>query len=65
MYDLLKLLHSTLDNVWRLEKYYVKDANDAKCHSVACLETILKDEQKHAEMQAAEIKMPMDAGVFD
>lgn len=49
-YDLLKLLHSKLDNVWRLEKFYVGDAKKAKCQSVPVLDDILKDEKKHVKM---------------
>ena len=64
-YDLLKLLHSKLDNVWRLEKYYVDDAKEAKCHSTSALEKILEDEKKHVEMLREEIKMRMDAEIFD
>jgi len=64
-YDLLKLLHSTLDNIWRLENYYVNDSKEAKCHSVTALEKILEDERKHAEMLQQELKMRMDAGIFD
>ncbi|MEX1064274.1 MAG: hypothetical protein WD898_01675 [Candidatus Paceibacterota bacterium] len=64
-YDLLKLLHSKLDNVWRLEKHYVDDAKEAKCHSVPALEQILEDEKRHVEMLREEIKMRMEAGIFD
>lgn len=64
-YDLLKLLHSKLDNVWRLENYYVRDAKKAKCHSVSTLERILKDEKKHADMLREEINMRMSSGTFD
>lgn len=64
-YDLLKLLHGTLDNVWRLEKYYVNDAEAAKCHSLPFMKQMLETEKKHAEQLQAEIKMRMDAGVFN
>jgi hypothetical protein len=64
-YDLVKLLHTTLDAVWRLENHYIKDAQEANCHSVSALEKILEDEKKHAEMLRAEIKMRIDAGAFD
>ncbi len=49
-YDLLKLLHSKLDNVWRLEKFYVRDAKQAKCLSAPILAAILKDEKKHVKI---------------
>ncbi len=64
-YDLLKLLHSTLDNVWRLENYYIRDAKAAKCHSVKALEQMLKNERKHAETLKKEISMRMNARKFD
>ena len=64
-YDLVKLLHTTLDTIWRLENYYVKDAEEAKCHSVSALKQILEDEKKHAEMLREEIKMRIETGVFD
>jgi len=64
-YDLVKLLHTTLDTIWRLENYYIKDAEEAKCHSVSTLKQILEDEKKHAEMLREEIKMRIEAGVFD
>lgn len=64
-YDLVKLLHTTLDTVWRLENHYIKDAREAHCHSVSALEKILEDEKKHTEMLREEVKMRIDAGVFD
>ena len=64
-YDLVKLMQSKLDNIWRLEKYYINDAKEAKCHSKSALEEILKDEKKHVEKIKEEIKMRMDAGIFD
>ena len=64
-YDLIKLLHCKLDSAWRLEKYYINDANEAKCHSLPSLEKILEEDKKHIEILREEIKMRMDAGVFD
>lgn len=64
-YDLIKLLHSLSDIVWRLERHYIADANEAKCHSVPALEQILDETKKHVQMVRDEIKMRMDAGVFD
>ncbi len=64
-YDLVKLLHTTLDSVWRLENYYVNDAEKVKCHSVPALKQILEEEKKHAEMLREEIKMRIEAGEFD
>lgn len=63
-YDLIKLLHMALDDIWRLEKYYVKDAKTAKCHSVKALQRMLEQKQKDAQDLVNEIKMRMDAGTF-
>ena len=64
-YDLIKLLHIKLDIVWRLEKFYLKDANEAKCHSVPALEKMLEDERKHVKMLQEEIKGRIKAEVWD
>jgi len=64
-YDLVKLLHTSLDKIWRLENHYVKDAEAAQCHSAGALKQMLEDEKKHVQMLKDEIKMKMDAGVFD
>ncbi len=63
-YDLIKLLHAKMDNVWRLEKFYCEDANKAGC-SKDCLNSILEDEKKHVEMLTEEIKCRIEAGKFD
>ena len=63
-YDLIKLLNCKLDNVWRLEKFYCKDAKDADCKSIKALEQILEDERRHIEMLKKEIKARMDANLF-
>ena len=63
-YDLVKLLHTTLDTIWRLENHYLKDAEEATCHSVPALKKILAQENEHAKMISEEIKMRMNAGVF-
>ncbi|MCL5733270.1 MAG: hypothetical protein M1334_01220 [Patescibacteria group bacterium] len=63
-YDLIKLLHTSLDKIWRLEKHYIKDAVDAK-HDPAKLKKMLEEEEKHAKMLVGEIKARMDARVFD
>jgi len=64
-YNLLKLLHLKLDNVWRLEKFYIDDAKQANCHSVSLLEKILESERDHAESLKGEIRARMDAKIFD
>ena len=64
-YDLIKLLHMKLDSVWRLEKFYIRDANDAKCHSVSALEKMVEDDKKHVKMLQEEIKGRIKAEVWD
>ncbi len=64
-YDLLKMLHNTLDDIWRLEKYYIRDAQKAKCHSVAALKEMLRNEKRSAELLQKEIKLRVKAGKFD
>lgn len=64
-YDLVKLLYNKLDVVARLEQNCIKDAEEAKCHSLPALKEILKDEQRHVDMIAEEIRMRVEAGVFD
>ncbi len=46
-YNLLKVLHGKLDNVWRIEKHYVRDATKGckKCQTI--LKKIWSDDQKH------------------
>jgi hypothetical protein len=64
-YDLLKLLHTKLDTVWRLEKHYIGDAEVAKCHSLKAMEQMLEADKKQIAMLNEEIKMRMDAGEWD
>lgn len=64
-YDLLKLLHGKLDDVWRLEKFYLTDATKAKCHSVAALKKILADDRNHIQMLLEEIGTRMKKGIFN
>jgi len=64
-YDLIKLLHMKLDSVWRLEKYYIRDAEEAKCHSIPTLKQMLEDDKKQVKMLQDEIKGRINAGVFD
>ena len=64
-YDLVKLLHIKMDVVWRLEKFYINDANEAKCHSVPALEKMLEDERAHVKALQEEIKGRVKADVFE
>lgn len=64
-YDLLKLLHTKLDTVWRLEKHYIEDAEKAQCHSIDAMKQMLEEDKKHIEMLNTEIKMRMEAGEWN
>jgi len=63
-YNLIKMLHNTLDDIWRLEKYYIRDAQKAKCHSVAALKEMLKCEKRSAELLQKELKLRVKAKKF-
>lgn len=64
-HDLVSLLKTKLDTIQALEGHCIKDAEEAKCHSLPALHQILEEEKKHAQMLAEEIRMRADAGVFD
>ena len=64
-YDLLKMLHSKLDNVWRLEKFYVRDAKKEKCQSATILDQILKDEKKHVKLLQNIIQSKIKKNIFN
>ena len=64
-YDLLKLLHTKLDTVWRLEKHYIADAEHAQCHSIGAMRHMLEEEKKHIAMLQEEIKMRIEANAWD
>jgi hypothetical protein len=64
-YNLVKLLLAKMDNAWRLENYYVRDAEAEGCHSLATLREILEDEKRHIEMLRKEVAMRCGAEKFD
>jgi len=64
-YDLLKMLHSKCDNIWRLEKFYVNDAKKARCKSKAVFEKVLADEKKHYNMLLAEVERKVKGKRFN
>jgi hypothetical protein len=55
-YNLLKLLHSYLDNVWRIEKHYLHDAQDLPCDCKKILEEIKADGEKNISILRKEIE---------
>lgn len=54
-YNLVKLLHICLDNVWRIEKHYAGDAKSRKCQCSKILAQIKKDSGNHIKMLLSEI----------
>jgi hypothetical protein len=55
-YDLVKLLHHSLDEAWKLEKFYLKDAKKSTCNCSKVLKRLLDDNQKHIAMLREEIE---------
>ncbi|MDH4330244.1 MAG: hypothetical protein OEV93_01710 [Candidatus Moranbacteria bacterium] len=55
-YNLIKLLHISLDNAWRIEQHYLKDAADLDCDCSKILEEMKSDAEKHIEALSKEIK---------
>jgi len=64
-YNLVKMLLSKMDNAWRLENYYVKDAESEDCHSLDALKEILADEKKHIELLRKEVSKRCGDSKFD
>jgi hypothetical protein len=54
-----------MDNVWRLENYYISDAQSEECHSLRALTEILADEKKHIELLRQEVARRCVAEKFD
>jgi hypothetical protein len=59
-YNLLKLLHLALDNVWRIEKHYLKDAKGKCSRCLDLLEKIKTDTQKHIELLKEELSKHLE-----
>lgn len=65
-YNLVKLLLGKLDDAWRLEKHYAKDAREMSCKDCqAMMQNILGDDAKHAEMLRAELAKHIKGEKFD
>ncbi|MBI4138806.1 hypothetical protein HY479_01510 [Candidatus Uhrbacteria bacterium] len=54
-YNVLKLLHNQLDDLWRIEKHYLKDAKKSKCGCPGILKTMRADLKKNVEMLKKEL----------
>lgn len=55
-YNVLKLLHSELDNLWRIEKHYAADAKNAPCKCKDVLKILQTDMKKHIEALKKELE---------
>ena len=50
------MLHNTMDDLWRIEKYYHRDAKKSKCTSCAGIYNLMrKDIKKHIDLLQKEI----------
>jgi hypothetical protein len=55
-YNLIKMLHTKLDDLWRIENYYLRDAQKVKSTScVKILKEIQRDVKKHIALLSAEL----------
>jgi hypothetical protein len=55
-YNLVKLLLNKLDDTWRVEKHYEKDAKAMSCKNCqAILKKILEADKLHVDMLRAEL----------
>ncbi|MEY4744880.1 MAG: hypothetical protein RL272_825 [Candidatus Parcubacteria bacterium] len=65
-YNLVKLLLNKLDDSWRVEKHYAKDAKKMSCkHCQAILKAILDADKKHVEMLRQELAKHIKGKKFD
>jgi rubrerythrin len=65
-YNLVKLLLNKLDDAWRVEKHYAKDARESSCKECqAMMKKILADEQRHVEMLRTELAKHIKGKKFD
>jgi len=62
VYNLVKMLHTKLDDQWRITKHYLKDAKEKKCDCGKIMQTILKDVTKHAQLLQRELNKHMKGG---
>ena len=60
-YNLLKLLHGALDDQWRIERHYLKDAKKNKCKNCVALLTKM-DKQFKANIGAIQAEMGRHMG---
>lgn len=56
-YNVLKLLHNQLDDLWRIERHYLKDANGCKCGCFKLLKGMQSQLKKNIEALKKELGM--------
>jgi len=54
-YNVLKLLQKTVDNLWRIEKHYLRDAKGSKCNCPKLLKQMQRDLRRQSEDLRAEV----------
>lgn len=56
-YNLIKMLHNTLDDLWRIQKYYARDAKKLRCPGcIALYKNMEKDIKNHLGLLQTEVK---------
>jgi hypothetical protein len=64
-YNLIKMLHCKLDDLWRIEKHYLGDAEGLDCDCAKVLEEIRSDSERHIKMLKEEIKKHLEKEGLD
>lgn len=54
-YNIIKLLHNQLDDLWRIEKHYAKDAKGTKCSCGKLLKEMQTQMKKNIDDLKAEL----------
>jgi len=54
-YNVLKLLHNQLDDLWRIERHYLKDAKGTRCSCSKLLQSMQKDMKRNIEALKKEL----------
>jgi ribosomal protein L34E len=65
-YNLVKLLLRKLDDTWRIEKHYEKDAKESACADcLKILKAIRKNDEKFARLLRAELSRHIKTNVLE
>lgn len=65
-YNLVKMLLMKLDDHWRVDKHYARDAKELGCKGcMDVLKTIIEDDAEHAELLRAELARHVKEKKFD